>query len=51
MSPLRTPHLQQPQASCWGTERRNTVLRLPIPRGPGVDLVDKTNSKENLHEQ
>jgi hypothetical protein len=45
------PLLVRPPQACAVPERRNTVLRLPIPRGPGVDLVDKTNSKENLHEQ
>jgi hypothetical protein len=51
MTTLRPSHLEQPTAACSNPERRNRVLRLPIPRGPGVDLVDKTNSKENLHEQ
>ncbi|MEY3095597.1 MAG: hypothetical protein RIR28_112 [Pseudomonadota bacterium] len=51
MTMLRTSHLQRSHSACRSTERRNRVLRLPIPRGPGVDLVDETNSKETFHEQ
>lgn len=51
MIPRHPLLLVRPPQACAVPERRNTVLRLPIPRGPGVDLVDKTNSKENLHEQ
>jgi hypothetical protein len=30
------------------TRCRGTVLRMPTPRGPSVDLVVLANSKENL---